>query len=182
MHRGTGGPARRYFASFFRSLGVKLLAVFRLAVRQPARNRRTQNTSVISNTNLRRFYVGFCIRFRILTTPRPRARARRSMRGYWGNLRGFGRETRVTVLKRFSLCVPVLSLLGVVLRVARPARPRSRASYPSQNWIGPPQQRGRLHSSFLLELSKTAVTIETAIQKVYYGFSRDDISHLFSVF
>ena len=59
MHRGTGGPARRYFAYFFRSLGVKLLAVFRLAVRQPARNRRTQNTSVISNTNLRRFYVGF---------------------------------------------------------------------------------------------------------------------------
>ena len=39
----------------------------------------------------------FLKRFRILTTPRPRARARRSMRGYWGNLRGFGRETRVTV-------------------------------------------------------------------------------------
>jgi hypothetical protein len=59
MHRGTGGPARRYFASFFRSLGVKFKLKRRLAVRQPAHNRRTQNTSVISNTNLRRFYVGF---------------------------------------------------------------------------------------------------------------------------
>ena len=45
---------------------------------------------------------------------------------------------RETVLKRFSLCVPVLtsSLVGVVLAVARKARPRGRARYPTQNCSG----------------------------------------------